>query len=419
MKFTKLFRGAAPQIETKESAAAASMVLTPGQPVWSKRNFAAFSHEGYQKNVIASMCVQKIAEAVASVKLEVWRGETELTDHPLLELFDRPNPLQSGREYVEAYISYLMIAGNSYEERIDVGGQPREMYVLRPDRMSPIVGGDGLPSGYEYRGPNGKRVRWDIDILGGDYPIWHTRLFNPLDDWLGQSPMEAGAYSIDQHNEAMGWMQALLQNSARPSGALSSSEQLSDDQFHRLKEQVESQYSGAANAGRPMLLEGGLSWQAMGLSPTDMGIVEAKNSAARDVALAFGVPPQLLGIPGDNTYANYAEARLAFWEDTVLPLLGRMIDERNAWLATPMGVEVRANVDDIPAIVDKRQSLWQMADASTDLTINERRAMKGYEPIPGGDVLPQDRMFTADPFTQETNVKALGKLAGYEIPSRK
>lgn len=419
MKFPKLFRGAAPQIETKESAAAASMVLTPGQPVWSKRNFAAFSHEGYQKNVIASMCVQKIAEGVSSVKLEVWRGETELTDHPLLELFDRPNPLQSGREYVEAYISYLMIAGNSYEERIDVGGQPRELYVLRPDRMSPIIGADGLPSGYEYRGPNGKRVRWDIDILGGDYPIWHTRLFNPLDDWLGQSPMEAGAYSIDQHNEAMGWMQALLQNSARPSGALSSSEQLSDDQFHRLKEQVESQYSGAANAGRPMLLEGGLSWQAMGLSPTDMGIVEAKNSAARDVALAFGVPPQLLGIPGDNTYANYAEARLAFWEDTVLPLLGRMIDERNAWLATPMGVEVRANMDDIPAIVDKRQSLWQMADASTDLTINERRAMKGYEPIPGGDVLPQDRMFTADPITQEANIKALGKLAGYEVSSRK
>jgi HK97 family phage portal protein len=203
------------------------------------------------------------------------------------------------------------------------------------------------------------------------------------------SPIEAGAYSIDQHNEAMAWMQALLQNSARPSGALvvSNGNTLSDDNFQRLKAQIEEQYSGSGNAGRPMLLEGGLDWKAMGLSPTDMGIIESKYSSARDVALALGVPPQLLGIPGDNTYSNYAEARLAFWEDTALPMLDYIIQDWNAWLAAPYGVEIRADVDSIPAIADKRSKLWDMANTSTDLTINERRAMKGYEPIVGGDVL--------------------------------
>ena len=187
----------------------------------------------------------------------------------------------------------------------------------------------------------------------------------------------------------MTWMQSLLQNSARPSGALvtKDGEELSDDNFNRLKAQIEEQYVGSRNAGRPMLLEGGLDWKAMGLSPSDMAILETKFSAARDVCLAFGVPPQLLGIPGDNTYSNYAEARLAFWEDTVIPLLDMITSDWNAWLAEPAGVELRPDLDQVPAIADKRQVLWDMADRAQDLTINERRAMKGYEPIQGGDVL--------------------------------
>jgi len=136
-----------------------------------------------------------------------------------------------------------------------------------------------------------------------------------------------------------------------------------------------------------MLLEGGLAWQQMGMSPVDMQIIETKYSSARDVALALGVPPQLIGIPGDNTYANYAEARLAFWEDTVIPLIDMIADDWNAWLADAEGINLRPNLDMVPAIADKRRTLWDMADKATDLTINERRDMKGYEPIQGGDVL--------------------------------
>jgi len=173
---------------------------------------------------------------------------------------------------------------------------------------------------------------------------------------------------------------------------------LADEQFNRLKTQIEEEYSGSANAGRPMLLEGGLDWKQMGLSPTDMGIIETKYASARDIALAFGVPPLLLGIKGDNTFANYAEARLAFWEDTVLPLLEMILTDWNTWLAQPFGVEVRADVDAIPAIAEKRLQLWKMADASTDLTINERRQIKGYGPVDGGDVVlvPSSQIPLAD-----------------------
>ncbi len=384
MNFLKMFR----EREVKESATSKIIVTNPGQPIWSPRNYEQFAREAYGKNVVAYQSINKIADAISSVKLMVFRGEQELIDHPLIKLLDRPNPLQAGADYMTAKIGYLLIAGNGYEERVKIGQEVRELYQLRPDRMKIIPANNGVPAAYEYT-VGGRKVRWEVDPRTLDSDVRHLKMFNPTDDWYGLSPVEAGAYAIDQLNESMAWLQALLQNSARPSGALVIKDggSLSDDNFNRLKAQIEEQYSGSRNAGRPMLLEGGLDWRQMGLSPADMGIIEAKFSAARDVALAFGVPPLLLNIPGDNTYSNYKEARLAFWEDTVLPLLNVILNDWNNWLAAPYGVTIKADVDSIPAIAEKRMQMWQMADASTDLTINERRAMKGYEPIAGGDVI--------------------------------
>jgi HK97 family phage portal protein len=384
MGFFDRFRRA----ERKESAAAKLLVLNPGQPVWSPRNYGSFAKEAYAKNVVAYQAINRISDAVASVKLGIYRGETELVEHPLAKLLNRPNPLQSHGDYMRAKVGFLLLAGNGYEERVTVGKQVRELYQLRPDRIKIIPSNSGVPAAYVYT-VNQQTVRFDVDPRTLESDVRQLKMWNPIDDWYGMSPIEAGAYAIDQNNESMNWMQALLQNSARPSGALTvkDSGTLSDENFNRLKAQIEEQYSGSSNAGRPMLLEGGLEWQQMGLSPSDMGIIETKFSSARDVALAFGVPPQLLGIPGDNTYANYAEARLAFWEDTALPLLEMILSDWNGWLAAPFGVEIRADVDSIPAIADKRLKMWEMANASTDLTINERRALKGYGPLEGGDVL--------------------------------
>lgn len=383
MKFPKLFG----RREEKQSATGALMVLNPGQPAWSGRDYRAFADEAYRKNVVAYQAINRIADAVASVRWTAWRGEQELAKHPVLEVIGNPNPGQSGAQYLRAKVSFLMLAGNGYEERVIVGGKPRELYQLRPDRMKVIPGANGFPQAYQYENA-GRKVRWDVDPATMDCDVRHLRMFHPTDDWYGLSPIEATAYGVDQHNEAMAWMQGLLQNSARPSGALVTKDgaSLGDEQFNRLKAEIEARYAGARNAGRPMLLEGGLDWQQMGLSPVDVQVIEAKNAAARDIALGLGVPPQLLGIPGDNTYSNYEQARLAFWEDTVIPLLEMIAGDWSEWLGEGE-VTIKPDLDQVPAIVEKRRALWDMAEKATDLTINERRAMKGYDPIEGGDVL--------------------------------
>jgi HK97 family phage portal protein len=402
-----------PPAETKESAASATMVVNPGQPVWTPREYDRLAHEAYVINVIGYQAVNKVAESVSMVKWSAWRGETEVTESPLLDLIARPNPDQSYADYVQRLIAFRMIAGNTYEEQVPIGNEPKELYVLRPDRMKVTADASGQVSQYTYQ-VGGKKVIFDAN----DDLILHTKTFHPTNDWYGLSAVEAAARAVDQNNEGMNWVQALLQNSARPSGALVNEGELTEDNFNRLKVQIEEQYSGARNAGRPMLLEGGLDWKAMGLSPNDMQVIESNNAAARNIALAFGVPPQLLGIPGDNTYSNYQEARLAFWEDTVIPTATAMGDAWNRWLSPMFGdIELRPEFDHIPAIADKRSTMFDMAEKSSFLTLNEKRKMAGFEPISGGDVVmsPMNSIpFGSDPDI-ETDIKAAAKLAGYEF----
>lgn len=376
----------------RKASATGSVIFTGnGDVKWSPRDYGAFAKEGYVQNVIANASIKKVAKAVASVEWEAWQGDTQLTESPFLDLINNPSPTVSKSEFMEAHISYELIAGNAYMEKVDLEGVPKELFTLRPDRMTIKEGPGGIPSAFVYK-VGGKKFTWEVDPVTGESDIWHFKSFNPVDDWYGMAPTEPAAYAIDQHNESMKWVQALLQNSARPSGAVvveskdGQSNTLSDDGYNRLKTQIEEQYSGSRNAGRPMLLDGGLKWQAMGLSPSDMSILETKAAAARDIALAYGVPPQMLGIPGDNTYANYKEARCAFWEDTVIPLVENTKDELNSWLGPKFGnTELRPNMDKIPAIVEKRMDLWGMADESEDLTIDERRALKGYDELPDGE----------------------------------
>src|SRR5690606_14414407 len=242
-------------------------------------------------------------------------------DHPLARLLAQPNPEQSGAEWLEALYGGLQTAGNAYAEAVG-DDRPAGVWLLRPDRVKVVPGRAGWPSADEYS-VDGRSLRIGRQADGW-MPVMHLKLFNPVDDHYGLSPLEAAAAAIDVHNASGAWNKALLDNAARPSGALvyngGDGERLSEAQFEALRAQVDEVHAGAMNAGRPMILEGGLDWKPMSWTPADMDFIAGKHAAAREIALAFGVAPQLLGIPGDATYSNYREANAAFWRSTVAPL---------------------------------------------------------------------------------------------------
>lgn len=371
--------------EEKASRTGPLVALTlAGRAVWTPRDYASLARESFERNAVAYRCVRMIAEAAAGVPWLLYEGEREIDDHPLLRLLETPNPMESGADLFESWYGFLEVAGNSYMELVELGGEPRELYALRPDRMKVVPGRAGWPEGYEYS-VDGRVVTFPSDPARGVAPILHMKLFHPTDDHYGMSPVEAAAFAVDIHNAAGIWNKALLDNAARPSGALvykgaDGARNLSEEQFERLKLELAENYQGAANAGRPLLLEGGLDWTAMGLSPKDMDFIEAKRAAAREIALAFGVPPMLIGIPGDNTFSNYQEANRTFWRQTVLPLVGRTARALTRWLAPRFGEGLRLgyDTDAIEALSAEREALWARVSAADFLTEDEKRAAVGY-----------------------------------------
>ncbi|MBS7698452.1 MULTISPECIES: phage portal protein [unclassified Chelatococcus] len=357
-----------------------------GKPVWTPRDYGALAREGFQRNAVVHRCVRLIAEAAGSVPWLAYDGRRELDDHPLLKLLARPNPREAGAAFLEAVYGHLLVAGNAYLEVVTLDGEPRELFALRPDRMRVVPGGDGWPEAYDYTiGGGTVRFRQDERLP----PILHLALFNPVDDHYGLSPMEAAATALDIHNATGAWNKALLDNAARPSGALvyagPQGTNLTDQQFERLKAELDEQFQGAANAGRPLLLDGGLDWKQLSLSPKDMDFIEAKAAAAREIALAFGVPPLMLGLPGDNTYANFAEANRAFWRQAVIPLVKRTAQSIAQWLgpAYEPGLTLVPDVDGIEALSSEREALWRRIADADFLDRDEKREATGYGPSPG------------------------------------
>ena len=384
-------------VETKQS----NVMVYSNVGVSSHRRdkYENYAEEGYRQNAIVYRCVNEISQGSASVEFKVFDKDVELEEHPLKALLQKPNPVMAGVEFFQCMYSYLMISGNAYVLKISAGNQPpTELYLLRPDRIR-ITGKDNaLPDAYEYIVSGVVKEKYAVDMESGLSDVKHLKIFNPLDDYYGLSPLYSASLDVDQHNLSAKHNVNLLQNGARPSGAVvfkprdesGMNVQLSESQRQQVINDLDMRFSGSQNAGRAMLLEGDFDWKEMGLSPKDMDFLQLKNMSTRDIALCFGVPSQLVGIPDANTYSNMAEARLALYEETIIPLLKRTESDLNEWLAPMFGERLRIqyDIDGIPAMQERRKRIYENVIKAVDsgvISRNEARERLDLEPIEGGD----------------------------------
>ncbi|MDK2760050.1 MAG: phage portal protein [Sphingopyxis sp.] len=362
----------------KAARGSARPVLSRVYGTWSAAahvplGWEAQVREGFLGNAIAQRAVRMVAEAAGSAPLVA-------SDPALAALVAATS---GGQGLVEKLASHLLLHGNGYVQILtDGAGAPAELFALRPERVAVEADARGWPVAYRYKAGGASAVLPAEDGAGRAAMV-HVKTLHPLDDHYGAGCLGAAAGAIAAHNAAARWNAALLDNAARPSGALvhdpgDKGMPLSAEQVDRLREELAESFAGGANAGRPLLLEGGLKWQTLSLSPAEMDFLALKDSSAREIAMAFGVPPMLLGLPGDATYANYREANRALWRLTVLPLcakiLGAVAQGLSGWFD---GAELRVDMDKVPALAEDRMTLWREVSAAEWLTADEKKALLG------------------------------------------
>ena len=335
------------------------------------RGYQGQLDEVYRRNPVGLRAVRLVSGLIGGLPLFTEDGE------------DIAQQLIRAGGLMERAAAALLLHGNAYIRLATDGhDRPAELHLLRPERVSIVSGASGWPSAYLYRvGGEVTRIARQDEL--GRCRVAHLKMLNPGDDHYGLGCLEAAVGPASVHNRASRWNKALLDNAARPSGALvyepSDGSSLSAEQFDRLRQELGEQFSGSANAGRPLLLDGGLKWQALGLSPADMDFVAVKEGAARDIALAFGVPPVLVGLPGDATYANAREAGRALYRQTILPMAEAMLHELGAMLGGWMGpVKIGIDTDRISELAEDRAKLWESVGAAQFLSRAEKREQLGF-----------------------------------------
>ena len=352
------------------------------------RSYEAQVREAYLGNAVAQRSVRLVAESVAWAPVcDAGEGAGAGPPPPRASGARSRSPFRGGSlvtpALLETVATQLLLHGNAFVQIVQDGeGIAAELHPLRPERVSVEADALGWPAAYRYKAGEAVSRIAARDGLGRP-GLAHLRSAHPLDDHYGLGCLGAAAAAVAVHNSAAKWNKALLDNAARPSGALvhdpGDGRALSAAQFERLRSELEAQFAGAGNAGRPLLLDGGLAWQAMSLSPADMDFTGLKAAAAREIALAFGVPPMLLGLPGDSTYANYREANRALWRLTVLPMAARVLGGLSGALAAWWpGTRLEVDLDRISALAEERALLWRQAGAADFLTREEKREMLGF-----------------------------------------
>lgn len=387
-------------VSTKNSSMVGYFGVGSTQP--TNYQYEDLASEGYMKNAIVYRCVNEIAKGASGVPFKICNADgDEIENHPAKSLLNRPNPLQSYSEFMNALFGYLLLSGNSYMLKVaGISNVPKELHLLRPDRIT-ISGGRGaMPARYDYKVNGRTEAVYDVDQDSGFSELKQTKLWNPLDDFYGLSPLNAAAVEVDQHNLSSKHNINLLNNGARPSGAVIFKPKDSDGfatsltagQRQQLMTDLNNRFSGTDNAGRPMLLEGDFDWKEMGLSPKDMDFINLKHMSATDIAMCFGVPSQLVGVPDAQTYSNVAEARLALYEETILPMLSKVQSDINEWLMPQFSEDVyfKFDTDEIPALSERRKRIYDNVIGAVKegiMTRNEARERLGLNAIDGADGL--------------------------------
>ncbi len=382
---------------SRKAAPSQSSIFLDGSSASLPQNVRAYAKEGYSENPVVFACASIIANAAASVKLEVHttdaKGNKKVdVKHPVLDLMARPNPMQTWEDFATELFAWHRVAGECFILRLPEKGKAKELYILNPDHLEVKPGKGTVPEAYEFSAGS-EKVRYPVNQFDGTSQVLHIKTFNPNNKWRGLSPLSPAARSVDIHNNGSRWNSSLLLNSARPSGVLEVAGTVSETALSQMREYFKKAWQGVAAAGNLPLLTGGTKFTPLSHNPKDMDFQNSMSDAAKNIGLVYGVPLPLLTMEA-STFSNMDAAQERLWTDTVLPLLNQIIKKLGQFLVPLFenngNAQLAYNSDSVPALEPKRERLFKRMKEAVGgclLTPNEARAEMGYAEVEGGDEL--------------------------------
>ncbi len=335
----------------------------------------------YANSVYVYAAVRKRAEKVGEIKFTLKRGDKDITNDPILDILNKPNDLQSKNEFFELYQIYKDLTGSSYIYVERSGSKVVGLHNLRPDWITEMRSkADGSVVGYEY-GQKNKVKFAPEDVIATHFP-------SPLASTGGQSPIQTGRRVIDAQIQLEEYHANVLHNGGKLEGIFNvKTETLTDEQIKELKKQYSQGYAGAQKSGLPFFAYGGMEYQNLGLTPSELSYIDSKKFTRADILALYGVPLAIidssdLGALGSN---GYDAALKIFLSETVRPLQDNLVQKLNQFLVDP--ALTLGYIDPSPANTEVILKEVESGIKNYYMTTNEARIMRGLSPIKGGDVI--------------------------------
>jgi HK97 family phage portal protein len=343
-------------------------------------------------------CVRLITETIGTMPIKFYKVDestgirTALTDHPLAVLFaNKVNRWQTRQEFLESLIYQFVLHGNAYAAiQRGVGGKIIGLIPLMSEQMRVTLTDDGRRI-YEYY--EGQEIK-----VYAEESIWHIKLFG--NGVVGLSPISYAKNSIGIGSAAENSVSKIYRNGGKPSGILMIDKVLTKDQREKIKENFSELAEG--NADRLFVLEAGLKFEQISMSPQDIELLASRRYQTRDIARFFGVPSILINDEsGTALGSGIGQILQAFYKLGLRPYLERMEASMKIWL---LSAEERQTIDiefDFNSLLRPDQAdrikIYKEAVQGGIMTCNEARACEGWKPLEGGDsLLVQQQMIALE-----------------------
>jgi HK97 family phage portal protein len=309
-------------IETRSAPPTSWDLLRTGGSIETEAGVGVSPHLAENLSAVFA-CVQIISETVATLPLVCYRRTGDRVrspdpQHPVSRLFSGdPNDWQTAPEFIETVTAHCLLRGNGYAEIVrDAKGQPVELIPYHPDWVSVV------------QFANSRRIAYDVsDPRGGTrrlLPEEMLHLKDRSDDGVcGKSRLHRARETFGTVLATERFAASTFRNGAALSGVLSHPEQIGEEAGKRLRSSFESIYKGSGNAGRIAILEEGLKWTQISVSPEDAQMLESRRLGVENIARIYRVPPPVLGDLSNGSYSNVTELGRWFYAHTIQPWLVR------------------------------------------------------------------------------------------------